>query len=94
MEEVKVWKEVQQQQQMSTNEVPGSHYKPILTDIARGRLCCVYDYVFVIRLMWESELACARLGASVNTKNGRKMGKCTVITEYYEVKEQRHCSLS
>ena len=48
MEDVKVWKEVQQQQQLSTNEVPGSHHKPLLTDIARGRPCCVYDYVCLL----------------------------------------------
>ncbi|KAL7400143.1 hypothetical protein ABVT39_007157, partial [Epinephelus coioides] len=42
MEEVKVWKEVQQQQQqLSANEVPGSHYKPVPTDIARGRPRCL-----------------------------------------------------
>jgi len=40
MEEVKVWKEVQQQQQLSTNEVPGSRYKPLPTDIAGGRPRC------------------------------------------------------
>lgn len=38
MEEERVWKEVQQQQQLSTNEVPGSHYKPLQTDLARGGL--------------------------------------------------------
>ena len=37
MEEVKVWKEVLQQQQLSTNEVPGSHYKPLPTETAGGR---------------------------------------------------------
>ena len=34
-----VWKEVQQP--LYTNEVPGSHYKPLLTDVAGGQERCV-----------------------------------------------------
>lgn len=42
MEEVKEWKEAQQQ--LSTNEVLGSYYKPLATDIARGWPRYVCDY--------------------------------------------------
>ena len=58
----KVWREVQQQ--LSANEVPGSHYKPLLTDIARGcpalyvRLC-VFVRGLASACVCVSELACA-----------------------------------
>lgn len=68
MEEVKVWKEVQQQQQWFTNEVPGSHCKPLLTDIARGQLCSVCDYVcLLVSLRRCGEFACASVDALVDS---------------------------
>ena len=53
--------EVQQQQQLSTNEVPGSNNKPPLTDTARGRLCWVY-YCALVRFM----LVCSQVNLHVN----------------------------
>lgn len=92
MEEVKVWKEVQQRQQLSTNEVPGSHYKPLLTDIARGWLCCVYDYVCLLLGLHVGKWVCMCMnGCNAGWRENGKLYSNRVI-EYYELKEHK-CSL-